>query len=372
MLRLEKNTYNMDAFEFAHSIRYLDDTKLRTVTADHQTMQNYEAGLALNSLKISNEITPDIYKSLEETCSSLNLQIDKVRAYVTSSSELQAGCMSFDKKSCIITMTSEIINLMSFEEIKFVMGHELGHFLFSHNIEEMQVIASKEGYIKKRAQEISVDRIGLWACGDMNIATRAIIKSLSGLDERYLIFNMQSFLSQLDDEKVKNEESSQFSTHPSFILRAKALLRFSSSDPYQQYINKTSGMNLLEVDKLIQEDLNTYIDKDLRQDIRAAHQNIAFWGYAYAFVKTGSLSRENQMIIKNKFTNEMNEKLKNMIKDQPTEVAINNVKDKFFNSIDVYKKLAPNIASRELNLLLMEIEDAVKQKDFFKEIIRSI
>ena len=48
------------------------------------------------------------------------------------------------------------------------MGHELGHFLLGHNIEEQHLVESQEGYIKKRAQEISVDRIGLLACRDIN------------------------------------------------------------------------------------------------------------------------------------------------------------------------------------------------------------
>ena len=55
-----------------------------------------------------------------------------------------------------------------------------GHFLLSHNIEEQHLVESQEGYIKKRAQEISVDRIGLLACKDINILESAITKSLSG------------------------------------------------------------------------------------------------------------------------------------------------------------------------------------------------
>ena len=82
--------------------------------------------------------------------------------------------MSFNDENCIITLTSAVINLLEFNEIKFILGHELGHFLLSHNIEENINLESQEGYIKKRAQEISVDRIGLLACKDINIATKAI------------------------------------------------------------------------------------------------------------------------------------------------------------------------------------------------------
>ena len=362
----------MEAFDLAASIRYLDDTKLRTFTGDPRTIKIYEASLALNSLKISKEITPNIFSSLEETCSNLNLDSSKVKAYVTSSPEIQAGCMSFSKESCVITLTSAIINLMDFEEIKFILGHELGHFLLSHNIEETQTQESKEGYIKTRAQEISVDRLGLLACRNIDVATRAVVKTLSGLDEKYIKFNMKAFLGQLDEDLIKNEETKKFSSHPSFILRAKALMRFSLSDPYLQLTKETSGTNLIEIDRLIQEDLNTYIDKDLRIDIKEAKELIPFWGYAYAYVKNGTITKQNQSNLENKFGSNMKEKLIHMITGLSTEEAIKEVKIKFINSINNYKVVAPNIAKKELNLMIMEIEEDTNQKGFFNEILQEV
>lgn len=362
----------MEAFELAASIRYLDDTKLRTFTGDPRSIKNYEAGLALNSLKISKEITPNIFGSLEETCSNLNLDSSKVKAYVTSSPEIQAGCMSFSKESCVITLTSAIINLMDFEEIKFILGHELGHFLLSHNIEETQTQESKEGYIKTRAQEISVDRLGLLACRNIDVATRAVVKTLSGLDEKYIKFNMKAFLGQLDEDLIKNEKTKKFSSHPSFILRAKALMRFSLSDPYLQLTKEISGTNLIEIDRLIQEDLNTYIDKDLRIDIKEAKELIPFWGYAYAYVKNGSFTKQNQSNLEKKFGSNMKEKLIHMITGLSTEEAIKVVKIKFINSINNYKIVAPNIAKQELNLMILEIEEDTNQKGFFNEILQEV
>ena len=64
MLKQERNTHSMDAFELASSVRYLDDAKLKTQTVDSALINNFEAGLALNSLKISPEITPELYKSI--------------------------------------------------------------------------------------------------------------------------------------------------------------------------------------------------------------------------------------------------------------------------------------------------------------------
>ena len=362
----------MDPFELASSVRYLDDAKLKIHSPDPALINNFEAGLALNSLKISKEITPDLQQCLEDTCSNLFLDINKVNAYVTSSPEIQAGCMSFSKESCIITLTSAVINLLDIDEIKFVIGHELGHFLFSHNIEEQQMQESQEGYIKKRAQEISVDRIGLLACKDIDIATRAITKSLSGLGGKYITFNMRGFLNQLDSDVAKNEESGKFSSHPSFILRIKALLRFSLSDAFLQHASKNKGTDLREIDKMIQNDLNIYIDKDLRRDIDYSKKMLSFWGYAFAYVKGGSFSKENQIIMANKFGDELKDKLIKMVQSQSMEDAVTSVQNKLFDSIKSYKTIAPNTARKELNVLLLDIEEETNQKEFFKEILKNI
>ncbi|MDC0071607.1 M48 family metallopeptidase [Gammaproteobacteria bacterium] len=363
----------MEAFELADKVRYLDDTKLRTLSIDPKAMDSYEAGLALNSLKISKEITPEIYKSLEQTCSNLKLDIKNVNAYVTSSPEIQAGCMGFNKQKCVITVTSAIINLLDFEEMKFVFGHELGHFLLNHNIEEIELQESKEGYIKKRAQEISVDRLGLMACKDINVATGAIVKTLSGLDNKYMNFDMKAFLSQLDGDIVKNDNSSQYSSHPSFILRAKALIRFSLSDPYLQLTQESSGTHLKEIDKLIQDDLDTFTDKDLRIDIKMVKELVYFWGYAYAYVKDGEFSKEDQLNLEIKFDTKRTEKLKNMLRSfSSKDDVISNVKSKFVNSITDLKKIAPNLAKKEINLIIQEIAEDSGQKDLFKEIVIEI
>ena len=362
----------MDAFQLASTVRYIDDIKLQTYSSNSSLINNIQAGLALNSLKISRETTPDLYSCVESTCENLSLDIEKVNAYITSSPEIQASCISFNKDNCIITLTSAVINLLDFDEIKFVIGHELGHFLLSHNIEEKHSTESQEGYIKKRAQEISVDRIGLMACKDISIATRAITKSLSGLGEKYISTNMQGFLNQLDHDDAKSDDKGRFSSHPSFILRLKALLRFSMSDPYLRYVKNSAGTNLKDIDLLIQNDLNTFIDKDLRKEINDAKSMVHFWGYAFAFVKDGTFSKTNQKKLSDQFGKDMKDKLIKMIGSLTKQDAINAVQSKLIKAINDFKLVAPNTSKKELNIYLMQIEKESGQVGILKEIIKNL
>tara|TARA_B100000575_G_C23068970_1_gene615639 strand:+ start:69 stop:1160 length:1092 start_codon:yes stop_codon:yes gene_type:complete len=363
----------MEAFEIAELVRYLDDLKLKTTTIDVSKKSNYEAGLALNSLKISKELTPSIFACLEETCLNLKLDIDKVNAYITSSPEIQAGCMSFSRESCIVTLTSAIINLLDLEEMKFVLGHELGHFLLSHNLEQADSLETKEGYVKQRAQEISVDRLGLMACRDLNIATRAMVKTISGLDNRFINFDMNAFLNILEDDSLKDNNSYQYSSHPSFILRAKALIRFSLSDPYLQITQDNSGTNLKDIDRLIQNDLNTFIDRDLREDIKQSKDRVYFWGFAYSYVRDGNFSKEDQSRLGERFDLQRVESLKGMIGSVTSKgEVLDMVKDKFIDSINTFKEVAPNLAKKEVNLIIQEIAEETGQQDLLIEIIRDL
>ena len=362
----------MDGFKIADSIRYIDDIKLKLGKPDPKFFIKYENQLALNSIKISKEITPDLQNSIDQVCKNLNLESNYINAYITSSSEIQAGCLSDSKDKCIITLTSAVINLLSSDEINFIIGHELGHFLLHHNIEEIMNEDSQETYIKKRAQEISVDRIGLLACKNLDVAIRAIVKSLSGLNEKYLTFDMRSFLDQLENINLSHQDLGQFSSHPSFILRVKALLRFSLSNLYLNHIEETGGSNIKDIDKLIQKDLDKYVDMEIRDDINKSKENLLFWGYIFAYVKNGSLTKENQLLISNKFGEQKKDKLIKMIQNRSSKNVINDVYKKLLSAVDNFRKVAPNKAKKEINMIFIKIEDETRHKGFFDEINRDI
>ena len=210
------------------------------------------------------------------------------------------------------------------------------------------------------------------ACRDINIATRAITKSLSGLGEKYISTNMQGFLKQLDLDVAKNDDSGRFSSHPSFILRLKSLIRFSMSDVYLRHTKNVQGTNLKEVDVLIQSDMNTFIDKDLRKEINNAKNMVFFWGYAFAFVKDGKFSKSDQKKLSVKFGLEMKDKLVRMLEGLQRTNAIEEVHHKLIKAISDFKVVAPNTSKKELNLYLMQIEDESNMEGLFKEVMKII
>ena len=88
-----------------------------------------------------------------------------------ASPDLNAECYLGDTSNCIIRFSSSLIDILDKNEFEFVVGHELGHFLLSH---QQACVTEKnlEYYIQQRAQEISADRLGLIACDSLDIALK--------------------------------------------------------------------------------------------------------------------------------------------------------------------------------------------------------
>ena len=173
-------------------------------------------------------------------------------------------------------------------------------------------VNSPEGLKLSRAKEISVDRIGLVASRDLECSLRSMIKILSGLSEKFLSFNTSEFLNQLRKFDVDASHILSQTTHPSFLIRARALMLFSTSDQYQKLFDG-NGKTLLEVDGKIKRELDKYIDKSFYEKTNMLKDSFSFWLTCYAAVLDKTLSKEEQDYIAEKFGNEKLKKFKALV-----------------------------------------------------------
>ena len=118
-----------DAINYAEKYRYKKDIVGNLSTPISYKLDFVENNLARNSLSINEEMLPSIEKILYEVCNNLFLDRKLVKGYIYSSNELQAYCYSTNKKECIIQISSRLIELLDENELMFVVGHEIGHFL---------------------------------------------------------------------------------------------------------------------------------------------------------------------------------------------------------------------------------------------------
>lgn len=362
----------IDPFKIASAIRYVDDKKLKEISIDHASSELTLSWISSTGLRISEYLTPELYHRLDKICSKFNLITDNVDAYVVSDPNINAWCYRTGEKSCLIVFNSEIINLLSFEEIEFIIGHELGHFLLDHHfILGDEDKKTEEDYFIQRAQEISSDRIGLWACEDIDIAMRCIIKLTSGLKGNFLRFDTSAFLDQAGSRKITYKHMHN-STHPSFIIRAEALLRFSLSKDFLSLSGKSGGSSLHSIDRLIQRDLKRYI----RQDFQARHTDVEdqlkTWSLIYFCVKDGDLTKDEQNIIEKIIGSEKKSKLLKLIKNKTRSEVINLAKDRLIESVRVFKESSPLFSGFKLRSILKSLEEESGFKKLSEEVMREL
>ena len=160
----------------------------------------------------------------------------------------------------VITLTSALVERMSDDELRFILGHELGHLAWRHYRARLALAAfgEDEGERSKappllarrleswdRLAEISADRAGFVVIGGkLEIAVSAFFKMQSGLGPEHLRFDIHAFLEQLATlEKLPRRELLARFSHPATPIRVRALELFGAVEE--------SGTPLARIDEEI-------------------------------------------------------------------------------------------------------------------------
>ena len=239
---------DFEAVRFGHE-RELEDSLLEGYCLD-PLLEHFEQEGGLeeirnlylaNAIRITPLLSPRLHGILEDVLSRSGLEIG-MELFVTPSAEVNAFTMQAtgaDELSVII-LTSKLVEMMSDDELRFVIGHELAHNIYGHyrimqveyavpkdNDEKPQIPALLNCKLQSlgRLCEISADRVGyMLSDASLDTAVSVFFKMASGLDKIHLRFDIKAFLDQLDDILTlsKKDYFSKMS-HPAHPIRVKAL-----------------------------------------------------------------------------------------------------------------------------------------------------
>ncbi|MDF1562338.1 MAG: M48 family metallopeptidase [Deltaproteobacteria bacterium] len=146
-----------------------------------------------------------------------------------------------------ISLTSGLVKAMSDDELRFVLGHELGHLAYRHYRARLLDVAVGEeptgesrlpALLRRRLgswdrlAELSADRAGFAAAeGRLEPIVSAFFKMASGLGPEHLRFDIEAFLGQLEAlQKMKRKEMLASFSHPVTPVRVRALQLFGEAD----------------------------------------------------------------------------------------------------------------------------------------------
>ena len=214
--------------------------------ANNDGPQSVRRHLLATSVRLSATMEPEIHRLGDECSEKLGLDIP-LETYVYSSPQFNAACVKPEDGRLFIMFSSSLLEAFQGAELRFVMGHELGHHLYQHHdIPIGYILKGKqppppglalELFAWSRYAEISADRAGAHCAQDLTAVARSLFKLSSGLTGGVVQFNLDEFMGQVDEMQIHDDQPGQgspmedwFSTHPFSPLRVKALKVFYESE----------------------------------------------------------------------------------------------------------------------------------------------
>lgn len=203
--------------------------------------------LLSSSVRLSRRMSPEVHKMADHCIEKLGVEIP-LELYAYASPQFNAACFKPEEGRLFIMFSSSLLESFDDNELLFVVGHELGHYVYAHHDIPVGYILNGEQrppaslalqlFAWTRYAEISADRAGAFCANDFEAVARALFKLASGLtSDKIVRFKLADFLKQLDEMRSFDEVPGQgapmedwFSTHPFSPLRVKALQMFHRSE----------------------------------------------------------------------------------------------------------------------------------------------
>lgn len=216
-------------------------------------------------INVSSQSLPTLNSQIREACRILDM---KEIPNCSINWFYHIGSFSVGEKSKRIVFPSGSIDLLTPEELNFLIGHELGHMKCGHKTYHMLTEAMYRPMVGTdlelimslikmpllnwyRVSDFTADRMGLLCCQDIEVAIKTMIK-MAGLPKKYHNqIHIKSFIQQaidfnknhsgLFDEMVKYL-SINAACMPWLVQRAAELLIWYQSGEFDRILNKSKSL----------------------------------------------------------------------------------------------------------------------------------
>lgn len=226
-----------------------------------------------SSFKLNSALSPRVFSILDEVRKTLSFE-EPIDVYVETKTKINAWAVrSVNDEPHMLGLTSRLLEKATDNELRFVLGHEIGHLHYDHSrlAIVIQAVGKDEDdkvrlpdvltrkilrWVQK--SEFSADRAGYVAVqGDMESIVSIFFKILSGLGPEHLQFDISAFLNQIEELKsLKGRELINGFTHPITPVRARAVQLFGEAGGADAAPGELAGVDaaVLEVAKLMDYD----------------------------------------------------------------------------------------------------------------------
>lgn len=263
----------LKADHFRHPLDLTATTQLKQIPGLDLAMRGILGGVAedffylnniASSILIGKKQLPDLHELLLSACEILDLEPPQL--YIQQNPIPNAYTLAIRGKKPFIVIHTSLLEILTPDEIKAVIAHELGHLKCEHGVyltlANIMVLAA--GLIPSwgtlvaqslqsqllqwvRCAEFSCDRSALLVVQDPNIVMSLLMKLTGGSPSLANKLNLDAFMEQVKEYKIMSDsdigkmlqemQTAQL-THPVPIIRAKEIENWSKSANYYQLIKR--------------------------------------------------------------------------------------------------------------------------------------
>jgi Zn-dependent protease with chaperone function len=264
------------------------DILLRTLSGLLQERQHRLLYLA-TAVRVDERQFRSLHQLREDCVNTLDARTTP-EMYVLQTPHVNALTIGMDTP--FIVLTTGLIDLMDTEELRFVIGHELGHALSGHAVYRTMLmhllrLTSSIGWMPvggwalraivaalmewSRKSELSGDRAGLLCGQDVDASVRVHMKTAGGTWIKEM--NHGAFLEQADDyersgdlrDGVLKLLNLELQSHPFSVLRAAEMRRWIQSGEYDRILAGDYPRR--------DQDRNTSLGAEIKEAARSYREN---------------------------------------------------------------------------------------------------
>ena len=231
--------------------------KILSQSSYNQGGESLRSAMEGHSFKVEKRLMGHLYDLLYGVKEKLGFK-DDVDFYITGDSTVNAWTIAAAREGepHIVNINSALVNLMSDDELRFVVGHELGH-LMNKNTEMLRLI----GFVFPRGtvpplvlqykirlweqlSELIADRFGYMAVESLPACLSAFFKMTSGLDINKIDMQVDAYL----EENLKHleyfisDKGLSRDTHPVNPIRVQSLNLYATCQSEEELEQKMEGI----------------------------------------------------------------------------------------------------------------------------------
>ncbi len=206
--------------------------------------------------RLTRGMASGLIRLIEETLERLGLE-PQVELLINPTEEINASAYGIlgDSGKHLISLTAGIVKQLTDEQLRCVLGHEIGHNAYGHTQlgkdisliyreEDEPELLESQRYVLRRLQEFSADRAGLVAVNnDVTTSAATLLHTHTGLGPEDIHLDLDAFTDEIARlEAFDIPDMLCREIHPLLPLRIRALQIFAANPDDEEGVMELARM----------------------------------------------------------------------------------------------------------------------------------